>query len=246
MITKSEIKYIQSLAHKKFREQEGCFVVEGLKMVTELITQFPHLAVKVYITANGISQLGNILPKNINCIEVEEHELMKLSFLTTHQQILALVKLPQFNNSNLSAAGLTLILDQIQDPGNLGTIIRTCDWFGVSNIVCSPDTADAYSPKVVQSSMGSVLRVNIQYADLQVYLEGLHDIPVYAASLKGESILKLNFEFPSCLIIGNESKGISASLLEKANKFISIPKIGEAESLNAAVATGILLSKLLV
>jgi TrmH family RNA methyltransferase len=140
---------------------------------------------------------------------------------------------------------LTLILDQIQDPGNMGTIIRTCDWFGITNIVCSPDTADVFSPKVVQSSMGSIFRVDVRYEDLDQYVDKLQNIPVYAATLKGESMLDQKFEHPSCLIIGNESKGVSASLLNKANKFISIPKLGEAESLNAAVATGILLSRLL-
>ncbi|MFN6374872.1 MAG: TrmH family RNA methyltransferase [Chitinophagia bacterium] len=245
MITKSEIKYIQSLAHKKFRDQEGCFVVEGIKMVTELIAHFPHLTIKIFITPDGMIQIGKNLPKNITCVEVQEHELMKLSFLATPQQTLALVKMPQFEQKEPSAAGLTLILDQIQDPGNMGTIIRTCDWFGITNIVCSPDTADVFSPKVVQSSMGSIFRVDVRYEDLDQYIDRLQNIPVYAATLKGESMLDQKFEHPSCLIIGNESKGVSASLLNKANKFISIPKLGEAESLNAAVATGILLSRLL-
>ena len=245
MITKSEIKYIQSLAHKKFREEETCFVVEGIKMVDELITNFPQLVLSVYVTADGMIQISKKLPKNITCVEVQDHELKKISFLTTPHEILALVKMPSFEKKEKLDKGLTLLLDQIQDPGNLGTIIRTSDWFGVKNIVCSPDTADAFSPKVIQASMGSILRVHVEYEDLGGYLDRLHNTPVYAATLKGESMLELNFALPSCLIIGNESKGISDSLLARATRFISIPKLGDAESLNAAVATGVLLSRLL-
>lgn len=241
MIAKSEVKYIQSLAHKKFRDEENALVAEGVKMVDELLSDFPDQIKKIYATAEWLKN-GREIPKGISCIEVEQFELDKLSFLKQSNQVLALVRLPDVKIP--SSIEVLLILDQIQDPGNLGAIIRTCDWFGISGIVCSPDTADAYSPKVVQSTMGSIFRIPVLYTDLVPYLEKMNNMPVFGATLNGYSMEKIHFSKPCCLVIGNESKGISSSVLTTVSKTVSIPRRGGAESLNASVAAAILLSKI--
>ena len=135
-----------------------------------------------------------------------------------------------------------MVLDQVQDPGNLGTIIRSCDWFGVENLICSNDTVDAYNPKVVQSAKGSLLRPTIYYTALEQFLSLMPDMPVYAAVLDGESIGQAVFEMPCLLLIGNESKGLSSVIRAFATKAITIPRKGKAESLNAGVATAVILS----
>jgi TrmH family RNA methyltransferase len=140
---------------------------------------------------------------------------------------------------------LTLVLDQIQDPGNLGTIIRTCDWFGIQNIVCSSDTVDAYNPKTVQSAKGSLLRMNILYADLVTHLSSNKGVPVFAAALEGVSIHEINVQAPAIIVIGNEANGISKKVMAFATHKITIPKIGKAESLNAGIATAIILSNII-
>jgi TrmH family RNA methyltransferase len=241
MITKSEIKYIQSLAYKKFREEERSMVAEGVKTVNELLCDFPDQIQSLYATAEWISQNPN-LPKRISCVEVQEHELEKISFLKQSNKVLAIVDIPQLLFP--SSSGIFLMLDQIQDPGNLGTIIRTADWFGVRGLICSSDTADAYAPKVVQSTMGSIFRMPILYTDLVEFLKNKEELNTYAATLSGNSMVNINFKTPCCLIIGNESKGISPELLELSNHTVSIPKKGQAESLNAAIATAVLLSRI--
>ncbi len=242
MLSKSDVKYIQSLAHKKFREEYGHYVVEGIKMVGELISQYPEQLYKVYATKNWV-RLNPDLAKNLTCIyELEDFELQKISFLNTSNEVLALAKLPPFKTEILISGEITVVLDQIQDPGNLGTIIRTCDWFGIKNIICSTDTADAHNPKVVQSTMGSIFRTNIIYTDIVTFVKKQQGIPVYAALLNGSSVYTTTFQFPSILIIGNESKGISKEIKELTTHPITIDKIGLAESLNASIAAGIILS----
>jgi TrmH family RNA methyltransferase len=140
--------------------------------------------------------------------------------------------------------GVTVVLDQLQDPGNLGTILRTCDWFGVTNIVCSTDTVDAFNHKTVQSAKGSLLRLNISYTDLCAFLSNQKHLPIYAAVLGGHSIHEVRFQQPAILVIGNEANGISNEVIKMATDKITIPKIGKAESLNAAIATAIILSNM--
>lgn len=244
MITKSDVKYIQSLSHKKFREEAGVFIVEGVKMVNELIDEFPaqisHIyAIQSWIDHHPVSPL-------LSCpvTMVSDDQLEKISHLKTANEVLCLVKIPGDQSKPEKPTGLTLVLDQIQDPGNLGTIIRTCDWFGINHIICSPDTVDAYNPKTVQSAKGSLLRVAIEYTDLSNYLSFFKDIPVYAAVLGGKSIQHVKFNHPAVLIIGNEANGISEKVLNFATEKITIPKIGKAESLNAAMASAIIISSI--
>lgn len=243
MIAKSEVKYIQSLAHKKFREEEGVFVIEGVKMVGELLTEFPKKIVQLYATQQWLDESKSILPFEIPIIVVDEKELLRISQLKTPNQVIATVKIPE-PTIDADSNGVTLVLDQIQDPGNLGTIIRTCDWFGVQTIICSLDTVDAYNPKTVQAAKGSLLRMNIQYRNLCSYLEATQGVPVYAALLDGKSIHEIQVKGPTILVIGNEANGISKEVLALTSDAITIPRKGSAESLNAAIATAIILAHL--
>lgn len=242
MLSKSDVKYIQSLSYKKYRDQEAVFVVEGVKMVLELISSFPERIVRIFATNSWFQVHGQVV-KNLTDIQiVEPFELQKLSSLKTPNEVLALVSAKNIEEFNPLSEGVTVVLDQLQDPGNMGTIIRSCDWFGIKNIVCSLDTVDAYAPKVVQSSMGSIMRLNIFYKNLQEFFFQHKQTPIYSAELAGESVFDVSFETPSILVIGNESKGVSAEVAIFASKKIMIPRIGSAESLNAAVASSIILS----
>ena len=244
MLVKQRIKYIQTLGQKKFREKEGFFIAEGPKLVHELLEADVTAVKEVYALKEWIDN-SLVLPANISIVEISEQELEKISQLTTPNLVVAIVQ--QFDTSNTLTAKdqITLALDKVQDPGNLGTIIRIADWFGIKQIVCSLDSADMYNPKVVQSTMGSIARVKIIYTDLKEWLAIQKNIPIYAASLQGENIASIKKINEGIIIIGNESKGISKELLKRAMIRITIPAKGKAESLNAAVATGIILSHIL-
>ena len=244
MLVKQRIKYIQTLGQKKFREKEGFFIAEGPKLVHELLEADVTAVKEVYALKEWIDN-SLVLPANISIVEISEQELEKISQLTTPNLVVAIVQ--QFDSGNTITAKdqITLALDKVQDPGNLGTIIRIADWFGIKQIVCSLDSADMYNPKVVQSTMGSIARVKIIYTDLKEWLAIQKNIPIYAASLQGENIASIKKINEGIIIIGNESKGISKELLKRAMIRITIPAKGKAESLNAAVATGIILSHIL-
>ena len=244
MLVKQRIKYIQTLGQKKFREKEGFFIAEGPKLVHELLEADVTAVKEVYALKEWIDN-SLVLPANISIVEISEQELEKISQLTTPNLVVAIVQ--QFDTGNTLTAKdqITLALDKVQDPGNLGTIIRIADWFGIKQIVCSLDSADMYNPKVVQSTMGSIARVKIIYTDLKEWLAIQKNIPIYAASLQGENIASIKKINEGIIIIGNESKGISKELLKRAMIRITIPAKGKAESLNAAVATGIILSHIL-
>lgn len=244
MITKSDVKYIQSLSHKKFREGEGVFIVEGVKMVKELIEEFPFQILHVYALQSWVDKSS--ISTSISCpiSVVSQGDLERISQLKSANEVLCLVKIPKALSRAIQLSGLTLVLDQIQDPGNLGTIIRTCDWFGIKQIICSTDTVDAYNPKTVQSAKGSLLRVELLYTSLSTFLRSVKDIPVYAAVLDGQSVLEVKFEHPAVLVIGNEANGISEEVLQFTTHKIAIPKIGRAESLNAAIASAIIISNM--
>ena len=243
MLAKSKLKYIQTLGQKKFRQEEGCFIAEGPKIVGDLLQSIPKQVIEVYALKEWISK-NNILLTNAEPVEVSDVELERISQLSTPNQVLAIVR--QFDHSALIAKGkITLVLDTIQDPGNLGTIIRIADWFGVTQIVCSTDSADIYNSKVVQSTMGSIARVKVVYAGVEEWLTSHTDVPIYATVLDGQDIRKMKKIEEGIILVGNESKGLKPGLLELANERITIPGKGNADSLNAAVATGIVLSHLL-
>jgi len=242
MISKSDIKYIQSLSHKKFRDEAGLFIVEGVKMTHELLLENKQLVKKLFAVEEWIKTNKSLVGKSIEIVQVEDFELQKISTQKNPQQVIALVSMPEFSIKTYNPDGVAVVLDRLQDPGNLGTIIRTCDWFGVKTIICSTDAVDAFTPKVVQSAMGSILRVNIIYSDIVEFLASHPEVPKYAAVLNGKSIHQIDFKKPCIIIIGNESLGISDQILGKEVTKISIPKYGSAESLNAAIATSIILS----
>ncbi|WP_375238240.1 TrmH family RNA methyltransferase [Aurantibacter sp.] len=237
MLTKNDIKLIARLKQKKYRIQEGLFVVEGIKTIKEFIESSFKLH-QIYTTETfGLSTSLETI--------ISETELNKISFFTNPNTALALFKLPDVIE-NKEASGLIVVLDTINDPGNLGTIIRLCDWFGVSKLVCSKDTVDCYNPKVVQSTMGSLTRVKIAYVDLECYLETTK-LPIYGTFMNGENVYKTN-KLPqnSILVMGNEANGISSNIEALVSKRLAIPRFGniqETESLNVATATAIILSE---
>jgi len=238
MLSKAQLSLINSLQQKKFRQQHGLFIVEGIKSVLEFVHS-TYSVEKIFSTPQASTKLGK-LPQTIKVEEISEKEFIKISSLKTPQGALALVKIP--SNKELDLQSLkgkhTILLDDVQDPGNLGTIIRTAEWFGIENIICSIGTVDAFNPKVVQATMGSLSRINIHYTDIEEIIEQA-TIPTFGALLNGESIYETNFGNEGFIIMGNEGNGIRKNLIPKLNKAVTIPRIGQAESLNVAVATTI-------
>jgi TrmH family RNA methyltransferase len=240
MLSKKEIKDIQSLAHKKFRAPLKLFIAEGPKIVGELWNLVPEQFVHVYAVSGWDRPPG--LQEGTSFTEVTEQELERISQLQTPHQVLAVLR--QTEVPDAGDFPFYLYLDGIQDPGNFGTIIRIADWFGVPGVVCGPGCADIYNPKVVQSTMASIARVRVFYDVEDNWLEN-QDRPVFAATLGGSPLPGQPKTSRGVLMIGNESKGLRPSLIGRATERITIPRKGEAESLNAAVATGIILSHLL-
>lgn len=244
MLSKSRLKYIQTLGQKKFRDSERLFIAEGPKVVKDLLEEVDTVVREVFGLPDWIEGHRSYARSTI-MTEVTEEELGRMSQLTTPNQVVALVE--QFPHLELKAEkeAITLVLDEIQDPGNLGTLVRLADWFGISNMICSHGSADIYNPKVVQSTMGSIARVRVMYADLEQWLWQQEGINVYAAVLDGQDVSAFKKITEGILLIGNESRGINNSLLKLADTKITITKKGKAESLNAAVATGIILSHMI-
>jgi TrmH family RNA methyltransferase len=238
MLSKKVLKDIQSLALKKHREENGLFIAEGPKIVEELLQRTPEQIEAVYATEEWSRGKENY--KNI--VTISSTELERISGLKTPNEVVAVVR--QFNSTIPGATTFTLYLDTVQDPGNFGTIIRIADWFGIKDIVCSNGCADLYNPKVVQSTMASIARVNVYYDEEETWLLDKSST-IYAASLHGKPLNNFGKTEKGILIIGNESKGIRKEFMALATEPITIPKRGSAESLNAAVATGIILSHLL-
>ena len=238
MLSKKVLKDIQSLGLKKRREETGLFVAEGPKIVEELMQVVPEKIEAIYATRNWINNHKG----DTNVYEVSDVDLEKISQLKTPNQVVAVLR--QFEPSLPDTTTFILYLDAIQDPGNFGTIVRIADWFAIKHVVCSTGCADMYNPKVVQASMASIARVNVFYDDTDSWLNEQQQT-IYAASLQGKPLSSFNKLTSGILIIGNESKGIRQAFLNLTTEHITIQKRGEAESLNAAVATGIILSHLL-
>ena len=234
-LSKNHLKLITSLSQKKYRHKYKLFIVEGIKVVQEFLNSSYELEI-LFSTESSFSYLDSF-------IEVSEQELKKISSLKTPNKVIALFKIPVEKNS--SSSGLIVALDAINDPGNLGTIIRLCDWFGVDQLLCSKETVDCYNTKVVQSSMGSLTRVAISYIDLKEYLISV-SIPVFIADMDGDNIYEMKPPTSAVLVMGNEANGISNSIKQIVSTKITIPRYGNSqltESLNVATATAILLSE---
>ena len=241
MISKNQIKYIRQLELKKYRKREGVFVAEGPKVVGDLLRRYQPVA--IYATAEWQGE---------GATPITDDELRRISFLQHPQQVLALFPIPETSAAANSQflilnSQLSLALDGVQDPGNLGTIIRIADWFGIDTIYCSEDTADAYNPKVVQATMGSIARVNIVYTDLLRLFDNLPpSYPVYGTLLDGENIYQQPLSREGIIVMGNEGNGISEAIRQKVNRRLLIPCFREgdtAESLNVAIATAITCSE---
>jgi len=243
MLSKSNISLLQSLQHKKFRREHGVFLVEGYKSVTEFINSAYQIEA-VYHTAAIAPKMLKLLQK-MNFQEISSAILEKISALKTPADIIAVVKIPQWPVLNYTTLNkkFSIVLDGIQDPGNMGTIIRTADWFGIENIICSEDCVEVYNPKVVQATMGSLSRINVHYVDLENVLSETK-LPVYGALLDGENIYSTDFGNEGLVVMGNEGNGLTEKVKQLVTKAITIPGAGNAESLNVAIATAIFCSEI--
>jgi RNA methyltransferase, TrmH family len=241
MLTKNEIKTIRLLQDKKHRDAEQRFVAEGTKWVEELLKWQPGWLEKLYTTQSWLAVHGkNINPDLVQL--VEPFELEKISGLAHPAPVVAVVHKPNPATSSFSTHHWNIVLDGVQDPGNLGSIIRIADWFGLPAIWCSTDCADAFNPKVVQATMGSLCRTKVHYENLENLL-GAATLPVFISGMEGSSLFDVK-EKAGILLIGSEGHGVRDSLKAKAAYQLTIPRIGHAESLNAAVATGIMIANL--
>jgi len=238
MLSKAKIKFVKSLQVKKYRKQEQSFVVEGAKSVAELLTS--DFIIDCVLAQPGFRKAyAGVLKKEIEVVEVNEKELAQLGTFQTNDAALAVARMKP-NIQPLLNEEYCLVLDDLRDPGNLGTIIRTADWYGLKNIIASEETADFYNPKTISATMGSFARVNVFYTHLPTFLQK-NQWPVYGTFMQGEDVHRTEFSTHGLIVIGNESNGISPEVSSLVTHRITIPRIGKAESLNAAMATGIVL-----
>jgi TrmH family RNA methyltransferase len=251
MLSKNQIKFVNSLKQKKYREEHNLFIAEGAKIVPELLASGIRVK-QVFATSEFLRR--NKIDNQTERFEIKEAELERISSLMAPNEALALCEIPVYELVPDSFKNkLTLVLDEIKDPGNMGTIIRIADWYGIGEIVCSPGCVDAFNPKVVQATMGSIARIKIYQTDLLSFIKEQTKInkpAVFGALLDGESIYSKQLPSSGLIVIGNESKGISAEVIDLITDKISIPSFshykessGEAESLNAAIATAIICSE---
>jgi len=244
MLSHNQLKHLRSLSVKKYRQQHGQFLVEGEKMVAELLGQSRIGVSAIFALESWIAQNDRFLqPFSEKVNVVSEAELAKISALTTPNKVLAVATMPlETCNFELVTTGICFYLDGIQDPGNMGSILRVADWFGFPAVICSPDCVDIFSPKVVQASMGAIFRVQSWEIELAELLAASPNILVAGAVLDGENVFEAALPTNGLLVIGNEGRGISSQTESMLTHRISIPRhpAGRAESLNAAVAAGIL------
>ncbi len=237
MLSKSEIKLITSLKQKKYRLQHQLFVAEGKKTILELLNS--KLKLHQLFTTTLEFDVSDVLQTTITV-----KELNKISFLKTPNTVLAVFEIPKPQPIDFSK--LIVALDNVRDPGNLGTIIRLCDWFGVTDLVCNLKTVDCYNPKVIQATMGSITRVNVSYLNLESFLSSQIHLQKFGAFMDGDNVYELNLPNSGIIVLGNEANGISKEIASQITDRISIPRFGSlqaTESLNVANATAILLSE---
>jgi len=244
MIGKNKIKFIRSLEKKKFRNESSCFLAEGNKLVKDIL---PFFECECLIAKTSwMAMQGDIRTNEL--LIAEDGDIEKISLLKTPQDVLAVFRQPHnvLEKEELRNE-LSLVLDGIQDPGNLGTIIRLADWFGIKRLICSPDTADVYNPKTVQATMGAIARVQVFYVSLSDWLNDMADVPVYGAFLEGQNIYTETLSSSGLIVMGNEGNGISRSVENHITQKLFIPnyppEAESTESLNVAVATAIVCSE---
>ena len=235
LVSKSQIKLITSLQQKKYRNKWGLFIAEGPKVIKELL--------KANLSLHSLYVTENDLFEEASAELISEKELSKISFLKNANNSVAVFKIPI--QKDISDHKMMVALDAIRDPGNLGTIIRLCDWFGIEQIICSEDTVDCYNPKVIQATMGSIARVEIKYLNLAEFILKT-STPVYVGVMDGENIYQQKLPNTAIIVLGNEANGVSNEIINLASHKIAIPQFGtiqETESLNVATATAVLLSE---
>ncbi|MDI9866419.1 RNA methyltransferase [Flectobacillus sp. DC10W] len=243
MLSKNQIKYINALQQKKFRQEYQSFVVEGAKSVVELLSSDFELE-SLYVTEDFYKETKPLLDKQpLRAEIVGQAELEKAGTFSSNNAALAVVKMKANQELLLNDTEYALVLDEIRDPGNLGTIIRIADWYGIQKIICSEGTVDLYNPKVISSTMGSFTRVSLFYTNLVKYLKGQQKT-IYGAFLDSENVHTLNFAPSGYIIIGNEANGISEAVEKVVTHKITIPRFGGAESLNAGIATAVICDNL--
>lgn len=251
MLSRNQVKHIHSLKQKKFREIHRQFLAEGSKLVTEIL-ESSFKVIHIYALAGWLMHNESILlSKKIPFQEISEGEMERITALSSPSLALAIAEIPIMPIPPAVINNLVLVLDDIKDPGNLGTIIRISDWFGIESVICSENTVDLYNPKVIQATMGSMLRVKVTYTNLPEFLSSIDPmIKIYGSFPKGENIYSVSLDQISIILIGSESSGISRELVSKVTDKISIPSFvkargagDQAESLNASVAAGIICSE---
>ena len=244
MLSKNKIKFIRSLEMKKFRNETACFLAEGNKLVADIL---PFFECECLIAKSSwLAAQGNVCANEL--IIADDKDIERASLLKTPQDVLAVFRRPEYDLDNeVLKNELSLVLDGIQDPGNLGTIIRLADWFGIKRVICSPDTADVYNPKTVQASMGAIARVQVFYKSLTDWLDEIKNVPVYGAFLEGKNIYTETLSYSGLIVMGNEGNGISPSVEKRITQKLYIPnyppEAESTESLNVAVATAIVCSE---
>ncbi|WP_394700339.1 RNA methyltransferase [uncultured Bacteroides sp.] len=239
-LSKNKLKYIHSLEQKKIRKEEKVFLAEGPKLVDDL---FGHFSCQ-YLAATAQWFEEHPTAQADEVAEVSTEELMRASLLKSPQQVLAVFQQPEYNiDATIIQKSLSLALDDIQDPGNLGTIIRLADWFGIEHIFCSPDTVDVYNPKTIQATMGAIARVKVHYTSLPDLIGSLQNIPVYGTFLDGNNLYEEPLSEAGIIIMGNEGNGIGAAVEKLVNHRLYIPNYPQqrktSESLNVAIATAV-------
>jgi TrmH family RNA methyltransferase len=235
-LTKNQLHELRLLHDKKGREEQGRYLIEGKKIVEEALNT---ALVELDCLIHTASFDASIIPDSINSFHVSPAEMQRISALRSPQEVIAVCRIPAFNSLK---GNRILCLDGIQDPGNLGSILRIADWFGIPEVLLSKGSVDCYNPKTVQASMGSIFRTAIHYTDLEVFLKHTH-LTVFGAVLEGTPIQDMDWQQEGILVIGSESAGISPSIMPLLHNRITIPRFGNAESLNAAIACGILCAK---
>jgi TrmH family RNA methyltransferase len=241
MLSKAVLKYVNSLQVKKYRNQHQAFVVEGAKSVLELLHSDFELQ-HVYVTEEFHREHSGKLPKDIHYEPVTEQELTKAGTFSSNNAALAVARMRQLPPLTFTPADFAIALDDIRDPGNLGTIIRIADWYGIRTIICSDTCADFYNPKTIAATMGSFTRVQAHYLDLADWLGNLpEDVAIYGASLEGDNIHRMQLRPQGIVVMGNEANGLRPEVAQQVNKLIKIPAFGQAESLNVATATAIII-----
>lgn len=237
MVSKNQIKLIRSLQQKKFRKLNNLFIAEGVKVIQELISANFELQ-NLYVTESIFTNINNSIR-----IEISSSDLDKITALKSANNCLAVFKIPEARE--IQNFGLQIALDDVRDPGNMGTIMRLCDWFGITDLICTDDTVDIYNPKVVQATMGSIARVNVVYTNLNEYL-ATYTAPIFGTFMDGENIYKSKLPNKGIIVMGNEANGISIEIQNLCTHKIAIPRFGNlqvTESLNVATATAIILSE---